>query len=96
MSHLFKAARREHQKLGRSWMRSGKVAASIQDLRPDMLRRPHILKAVLQDPTFAAAVPNCGRSLLFDRPLDPFNPPKTTWISFFTTCGKTWNCAAMS
>src|SRR5260370_1137641 len=37
------------------------------------------LKAVLQDPTFAAVFPELAAAdILFDRPLDPFNPPRTT------------------
>lgn len=37
------------------------------------------LKAVLQDPTFAIQFPElAGADIVFDRPLDPFNPSKTT------------------
>ena len=37
------------------------------------------LKAVLQDPTFALVFPELAAAdIIFDRPLDPFNPPKTT------------------
>jgi hypothetical protein len=37
------------------------------------------LKAVLQDPTFAVVFPELAAAdIVFDRPLDPFNPPKTT------------------
>lgn len=37
------------------------------------------LEAVLQDPTFAAIFPElAGADIVFDRPLDPFTPPKTT------------------
>src|SRR5215471_4553294 len=37
------------------------------------------LKAVLQDATFATVFPELAAAdIVFDRPLDPFNPPKTT------------------
>lgn len=37
------------------------------------------LKAVLHDPSFAAAFPELnGAEIVFDRPLDPFTPPNTT------------------
>jgi hypothetical protein len=37
------------------------------------------LKAVLQDPTFALQFPELASAdIIFDRPLDPFNPSKTT------------------
>lgn len=37
------------------------------------------LKAVLQDPSFAAKFPElAGADIVFDRPLDPFTPTKTT------------------
>jgi hypothetical protein len=37
------------------------------------------LKAVLQDPTFTLVFPELAAAdIIFDRPLDPFNPPKTT------------------
>jgi len=37
------------------------------------------LKTVLQDPTFALVFPELAAAdIVFDRPLDPFNPPKTT------------------
>ncbi len=37
------------------------------------------LKAVLRDPTFTTVFPElAGADIIFDRPLDPFNPPKTT------------------
>jgi len=37
------------------------------------------LRAVLQDPIFAAEFPELnGADIVFDRPLDPFAPPKTT------------------
>lgn len=37
------------------------------------------LKAVLQDPTFALVFPELAAAdIIFDRPLDPFNPTKTT------------------
>jgi hypothetical protein len=37
------------------------------------------LKAVLQDPTFKLVFPELAAAdVVFDRPLDPFNPPKTT------------------
>lgn len=37
------------------------------------------LKAVLQDPTFTLVFPELAAAdIVFDRPLDPFNPPKTT------------------
>jgi hypothetical protein len=37
------------------------------------------LKTVLQDPTFKLVFPELAAAdIIFDRPLDPFNPPKTT------------------
>lgn len=37
------------------------------------------LKAVLHDPAFAVEFPGLAAAdIVFDRPLDPFNPPKTT------------------
>ena len=37
------------------------------------------LKAVLQDSSFATQFPElAGADIVFDRPLDPFNPTKTT------------------
>lgn len=37
------------------------------------------LRAVLQDPTFATVFPELAAAdIVFDRPLEPFNPPKTT------------------
>jgi hypothetical protein len=37
------------------------------------------LKAVLHDPAFAAVFPELAAAdIVFDRPLEPFNPPKTT------------------
>lgn len=37
------------------------------------------LKAVLRDPTFAAVFPElAGADIVFDRPVEPFTPPKTT------------------
>lgn len=37
------------------------------------------LKAVLQDPTFAIVFPELGGAdIVFDRPVEPFTPPKTT------------------
>lgn len=47
-------------------------AAYIDDLS-------HTLEAVLQDPSFAAMFPELAAAdIVFDRPLDPFTPPKTT------------------
>jgi len=47
-------------------------AAYIDDLS-------HTLEAVLQDPSFATMFPELAAAdIVFDRPLDPFTPPKTT------------------
>jgi hypothetical protein len=47
-------------------------AAYIDDLS-------HTLEAVLQDPSFAIMFPELAAAdIVFDRPLDPFTPPKTT------------------
>ena len=41
------------------------------------------LKAVLHDPSFAVAFPELtGAEIVFDRPLDPFNPASTTVDAF--------------
>ncbi|MGH9326210.1 MAG: Pvc16 family protein [Terriglobia bacterium] len=47
-------------------------AAYIDDLS-------HTLEAVLRDPSFATMFPELAAAdIVFDRPLDPFTPPKTT------------------
>jgi hypothetical protein len=47
-------------------------AAYIDDLS-------HTLESVLQDPSFAAMFPELAAAdIVFERPLDPFTPPKTT------------------